>query len=154
MTTQFISKGKLSLLCVLVLIGLLQDTAIAQNCKKELVCSKDFKLGSLKPRGTRRVVYNSDPSNTTALLSEPEAKPEELRQIVLNYARHSIDTLVQEVWHQMMGRSGQPIGLAPHDGGQQPLLGIHGFLHKIMIRRTETLRPPKLFPAAGHTIGW
>ena len=62
---------------------------------------KDFALGSLTPRGTRRVIYNSDPSNTTCHLSEPEAQPDELRQIVRNYAREgNIDTLVQEVWHQ------------------------------------------------------
>ena len=59
-----------------------------------------FALGSLAPRGTRRVVYNSDPSNTTRHLSEP-AKPEELRQVVRNYAaKGAIDTLVQEIWHQ------------------------------------------------------
>jgi len=61
---------------------------------------QNFALGSLAPRGTRRVVYNSDPSNTTRHLSEP-AKPEELRQVVRNYAaKGAIDTLVQEIWHQ------------------------------------------------------
>jgi len=61
----------------------------------------DVALGSLTPRGTRRVVYNSDLSNTTWHMSEPEAKPEELRDIVRNYAAEgAIDTLVQEVWHQ------------------------------------------------------
>jgi len=60
-------------------------------------------LGSLQPRGTRRLIYNSDPSNTTAHLSEPEAQPEELRQIVRNYAREGhIDTLVQEVFAEAM----------------------------------------------------
>ncbi len=62
---------------------------------------KDVPLGSLQPRGTRRVVYNSDLSNTTSHLSDPAAKPEELRQVVRNYAKEgSIDTLVQEIWHQ------------------------------------------------------
>jgi len=62
---------------------------------------KDASLGSLKPRGTRRVIYNSDLSNTTSHMSEPAAKPEELRQVVRNYARAGgIDTLVQEIWHQ------------------------------------------------------
>ena len=64
---------------------------------------KDFALGSLTPRGTRRVIYNSDPSNTTCHLSEPEAQPDELRQIVRNYAREgNIDTLVQEVFAEAM----------------------------------------------------
>ena len=62
---------------------------------------RDVALGSLTPRGTRRVIYNSDPSNTTRHLSEPAAKPEELRRIVRNYAREgAIDVLVQEIWHQ------------------------------------------------------
>ena len=57
-------------------------------------------LGSLQPRGARRVIYNSDLSNTTCHLSEP-AIPDELRQIVRYYALvGGIDTLVQEVWHQ------------------------------------------------------
>jgi len=60
-------------------------------------------LGKLKPRGTRRLIYNSDPSNTTSHLSEPEAKPDELRQIVRNYAEAgSIDTLVQEIFAEAM----------------------------------------------------
>ena len=62
---------------------------------------EDVTLGSLTPRGTRRVIYNSDPSNTTSHLSEPAAQPEELRQVVRNYASEgNIDTLVQEIWHQ------------------------------------------------------
>ena len=62
---------------------------------------QDFDLGSLTSRGTRRVIYNSDPSNTTARLSDPVAKPEELRAVVRDYAtKGGIDTLVQEVWHQ------------------------------------------------------
>ena len=61
---------------------------------------EDVALGSLTPRGTRRVIYNSDPSNTTCHLSQP-AKPEELRQVIRNYAKEgNIDTLVQEIWHQ------------------------------------------------------
>ena len=57
-------------------------------------------LGSQKPRGVRRLIYNSDLSNTTCHLSEP-ATADELRQIVRNYAHFGqIDTLVQEVWHQ------------------------------------------------------
>lgn len=61
---------------------------------------QDFALGSFTPRGTRRVIYNSDPSNTTARLSEPVATEEELRQVVRCYVDGGIDTLVQEVWHQ------------------------------------------------------
>ena len=58
-------------------------------------------LGSWNPRGTRRVIYASDLSNTTSQLSESGATSEELRLIVRNYAKEgAIDTLVQEVWHQ------------------------------------------------------
>jgi hypothetical protein len=61
----------------------------------------DFALGSLTPRGTRRVVYCSDPSNTTRFLSEGRATPEELRGVVRNYAEaQAIDTVVQEVFSQ------------------------------------------------------
>ena len=60
-------------------------------------------LGRLQPRGTRRLIYVSDPSNTTSHLSVPAAKPEELRQIVRNYASAgSIDTLVQEIFAEAM----------------------------------------------------
>ena len=62
--------------------------------------AEDAALGSWSPRGTRRVIYTSDLSNTTSQMSEP-AKPQELREIVQNYAQQgSIDTLVQEIWHQ------------------------------------------------------
>jgi hypothetical protein len=60
-------------------------------------------LGNLEPRGTRRLIYNSDPSNTTAHLSDPAAQPKELRQIVRNYAKEGgIDTVVQEVFAEAM----------------------------------------------------
>ncbi len=60
-------------------------------------------LGSLKPGGTRRFIYNSDPSNTMCHLSDPVARPDELRQIVRLYAGDGkIDTLVQEVFSQGM----------------------------------------------------
>ncbi len=56
-------------------------------------------LGSMTPRGTRRLIHVSDPSNTTGLLSDPAAQPRELRQIVRNYAREGhIDTVVQEIF--------------------------------------------------------
>jgi hypothetical protein len=62
-----------------------------------------FVLGSLQPRGTRRLVYNSDPSNTTSQLSDPAAQPKELRQIVRNYAKEgNIDTVVQEIFSEAM----------------------------------------------------
>ena len=58
-------------------------------------------LGHCAPRGTRRIIYNSDPSNTIAHLSEPEAKPEELREVVRLWDEEGgIDTVVQEIWHQ------------------------------------------------------
>lgn len=59
-----------------------------------------LKLGQLSPRGTRRVIYTSDLSNTTSLMSE-RATADELRAIVRNYASEgAIDTVVQEIWHQ------------------------------------------------------
>ena len=58
--------------------------------------------GSLQPRGTRRLVYNSDPSNATRHLGDP-TEPEELRRIVRLYAREGrIDTFIQEVFSQAM----------------------------------------------------
>jgi uncharacterized protein (DUF849 family) len=61
----------------------------------------DFALGSLKPRGTRRVVYCSDPSNTTRFMTEGRATPDDLRGVVRNYAAaQAIDTVVQEVFSQ------------------------------------------------------
>ena len=61
------------------------------------------RLGHLKPRGTRRLIYVSDPSNTTSHLSAPAARPEELRQVVRNYAYTGhIDTLVQEIFAEAM----------------------------------------------------
>jgi len=41
--------------------------------------AEDAALGSWSPRGTRRVIYTSDLSNTTSQMSEP-AKPQELRK--------------------------------------------------------------------------
>jgi hypothetical protein len=57
----------------------------------------------LKPRGTRRLVFNSDPSNSIWLFREPETHPDELRRIVRLYATEGeIDTLVQGVFSQAM----------------------------------------------------
>ena len=65
--------------------------------------NSNITLGKLKPRGKRRLIYVSDPSNTTSHLSEPAAQPEELRQIVRNYAQAgSIDTVVQEIFAESM----------------------------------------------------
>jgi hypothetical protein len=85
------------------LVFLLILTAVTQAAPEPGATPADVEdavLGSLTPRGTRRVIYNSDPSNTTCHLSQP-AQPEELRQVIRNYAREgNIDTLVQEIWHQ------------------------------------------------------
>ena len=57
--------------------------------------------GVRDPLGDRRVIYNSDLSNTTCHLSEAGATEDELREVVRNYAAvGAIDTLVQEIWHQ------------------------------------------------------
>ena len=71
--------------------------------KNRPVSADDFVLGNLQPRGTRRLIYNSDPSNTTSHLSDPAAQPKELRQIVRSYANEgNIDTLVQEIFAEAM----------------------------------------------------
>ena len=93
-----------------------------------------FALGSLEPRGTRRLVYHSDPSNTTRHLSHPVTRPDELRRIVrLNASEGRIDTLVQEVFSQAMTHFWRtdkcPYDVRPHhqrmvpmmDGGLMPV---------------------------------
>ncbi len=60
-----------------------------------------MKLGELKPRGDRRLIYVSDPSNTTSHLSDP-AQEDELRHIIRNYTRGGIDAVVQEVFAECM----------------------------------------------------
>jgi hypothetical protein len=86
---------------VAFLLILVADTHAAPESGTTPTRLEEMTLGSLTPRGTRRVIYNSDLSNTTCHLSEPEAKPEELREVVRNYATAgAIDTLVQEIWHQ------------------------------------------------------
>jgi hypothetical protein len=57
--------------------------------------------GSFQPRGKRRIIYVSDPSNTTSRLGDP-ATEEELRNVVRNYARGKIDTVVQEIFSECM----------------------------------------------------
>ena len=71
------------------LVFLLILTAVTQAAPEPGATPADVEdavLGSLTPRGTRRVIYNSDPSNTTCHLSQP-AQPEELRQVIRNYAQ-------------------------------------------------------------------
>ena len=55
--------------------------------------------GDQQAQGMGRVVYVSDPSNTTALYSDP-AQPDELRQWVRNLAAGGVDTYVQEVFSE------------------------------------------------------
>jgi len=58
--------------------------------------------GDQQAQGMGRVVYVSDPSNTTALYSDP-AQPDELRQWVRNLAAGGVDTYVEEVrrvWYE------------------------------------------------------
>ena len=72
-------------------------------------------LGGLKPRGPRRLVYHSDPSNTTRHLSDPVARPDEMRRIVRLLAEEGqIDTLVQEVFSQAMTHFWRP-DTCPYD---------------------------------------
>ena len=83
-------------------------------------------LGSLNPRGTRRLIYVSDPSNTTSQLSDP-TQPEELRRIVRNYAKEgSIDTVVQEVFSSaktMFWRTDKcPYDIRPHHQRMVPMM--------------------------------
>ena len=91
----------IQVLSVIVLSSLIVCSAVGADSENELDGVKDSKLGSLKPRGTRRLIYVSDPSNTTSHLSEPAAHPDELRQIIRNYAEQgNIDAVVQEIWQQ------------------------------------------------------
>ena len=85
--------------------------------------------------GFCRVVYNSDPSNTTRHLSHPVAQPDELRRIVRLYAREGqIDTLVQEVFSQAMTHFWRtdkcPYDVRPHHQRLVPMmddgLGLRG----------------------------
>tara|TARA_B100000700_G_scaffold226950_1_gene250523 strand:+ start:561 stop:2066 length:1506 start_codon:yes stop_codon:yes gene_type:complete len=60
---------------------------------------EDMRSGQT-PRGNHRLIYVSDPSNTTGRLSDP-ATPEELREIVRSYDELAhVDILVQEICHQ------------------------------------------------------
>jgi len=88
-------------LLLAVLMILVSGTHAVPETGTTPVGVNEAALGSWSPRGSRRVIYTSDLSNTTCHLSEPAAQPEELRQIVRNYAHEgAIDTLVQEIWHQ------------------------------------------------------
>jgi hypothetical protein len=58
-------------------------------------------LGEQKPRGDRRLIYVSDPSNTTSHLGNPPQE-DEFRQIIRNYTLGGIDTVVQEVFAECM----------------------------------------------------
>lgn len=65
--------------------------------------AKDLDLGSQKPRGIRRVIYVSDPSNTTAFYSDPAAQPKEARAWVRALAvEGGADTYVQEIFSEAM----------------------------------------------------
>ena len=91
-----------------------------------------MELGTLKPRGTRRIIYVSDPSNTTSHLGDPTTE-EELRNVVRNYARGEIDTVVQEIFAECMTMFWRndicPYDIRPHhqrmvpmmDGGTMPV---------------------------------
>ena len=56
-------------------------------------------LGKLVPRGERRIVYVSDPSNTTGLYGDPTTE-EEMRAWVRNLAAAGVDTHIQCVFQQ------------------------------------------------------
>ena len=84
-------------------------------------------LGALQPRGNRRLVFNSDPSNSVRLLSEPAAHPDELRRIVRLYATEGeIDTLIQEVFSQAMTHFWRtdkcPYDVRPHHQRLVPMM--------------------------------
>lgn len=92
---------QIQLLSVAFVVIAVSVAIAAPESDKTPAGGNDVTQGSLQPRGSRRWIYNSDPSNTTRHLSEPAAQPDELRQVVRNYAREGhVDTLVQEIWHQ------------------------------------------------------
>ena len=84
-----------------------------------------MKLGELKPRGNRRLIYVSDPSNTTSHLSDP-VQEDELRQIIRNYTLGGIDTVIQEVFAEcmtMFWRTGLvPYDIRPHHQTMVPMM--------------------------------
>lgn len=61
--------------------------------------AESIRLGNLTPRGSRRVLYLSDPSNTTGQYSDPTT-PEEMRQWVRALADGGVDTHLQCVFQQ------------------------------------------------------
>ena len=81
---------------MVTLAGEKEKLTTRANSTKEV---KPIGLGTETPRDSRRVVYVSDPSNTTWLISDP-AKPEELRQWISNVAAGGVDTYVQEVFSE------------------------------------------------------
>ena len=84
-----------------------------------------MKLGELKPRGDRRLIYVSDPSNTTSHLSDPPQEGE-FRKIIRNYMLGGVDTVVQEVFAEcmtMFWRSDLvPYDIRPHHRTMVPMM--------------------------------
>lgn len=84
-----------------------------------------MELGHLQPRGSRRIIYVSDPSNTTSHIGDPTTE-EDLRNVVRNYARGSIDTVVQEIFAECMtmfwGNDICPYDIRPHHQRMVPMM--------------------------------
>ncbi len=82
-------------------------------------------LNNLQPRGNRRLIYVSDPSNTTSHLGDPTTE-EELRNVVRNYARGAIDTVVQEIFAECMTMFWRndicPYDIRPHHQRMVPMM--------------------------------
>tara|TARA_Y100000588_G_scaffold344702_1_gene391207 strand:+ start:4765 stop:6294 length:1530 start_codon:yes stop_codon:yes gene_type:complete len=84
-----------------------------------------MELGTQQPRGTRRLIYVSDPSNTTSRLGDPTTE-EDLRNVVRNYARGKIDTAVQEIFAECMTMFWRndicPYDIRPHHQRMVPMM--------------------------------
>ena len=82
-------------------------------------------LGKLAPRGDRRLIYVSDPSNTTSHLSDPTTE-DELRTVIQNYTLGGIDTVVQEIFAECMTMFWRtdllPYDIRPHHQRMVPMM--------------------------------
>jgi len=82
-------------------------------------------LGTHTPRGDRRLIYVSDPSNTTSHLSNP-ALEDDFRNIIRNYTLGGIDTVVQEIFAECMTMFWRtdlvPYDIRPHHQCMVPMM--------------------------------
>jgi hypothetical protein len=75
--------------------------------------------------GDRRLIYVSDPSNTTSHLSDPTSA-DELRSIIRNYSLGGVDSVVQEIFAECMTMFWRtalvPYDIRPHHQRMVPMM--------------------------------